>query len=246
MELTTLQIYALFAILACLAVLVGITYCAGLRTGSRAADRLIRKLEKINGATSNSLAKRTADLIETNRKLDARETALSKLRQCLREEQCDHDNVTKQLREDLNREIANRLTLDDWLMLKLAAKQLGIFSHQFTKSGSSKTNQAALAQSRIHDIASRVKEALDELPPLRVLTEPGISDSMLVEWLNNNAEIWGTPDCLQFKLVMGNPPEQPEHLREVLIEIIQQKQRDTQTAGNVISQFMEARTERAA
>ena len=196
MELTTPQIYALFAILACLAVLIGITYCAGLRTGRHAADRLILKLEKINGATSNSLAKRTADLIETNRKLDAREAALSKLRQCLREEQCDHDNVTKQLREDLNREVANRLTHDDWLMLKLAAKQLGIVAGQFTKSGSSKTNQAALAQDRILEIADRVKEALDELPLLRIQAEHGISD--------------------------------------------------TTTAGNVISQFMDARTERAA
>lgn len=227
MELTTPQIYALFAIAAAIAVLIGISYCAGLRTGSRAADRLIHKLEKINGATSNSLAKRTADLIETNRKLDAREGALSKLRQCLREEQCDHDNVTKQLREDLNHEVANRLTHDDWLMLKLAAKQLGIVSGQFTKSGSSKTNQAALAQSRINDIASRIKEALDELPRLRSAAEHGISDTDLIEWLDKEATFAGELEYGQLRFSVVSPPAGFEHTRDVLtLAVQQQRQRD--------------------
>ncbi|MEK8080733.1 hypothetical protein [Pseudomonas sp. XK-1] len=169
MELTTPQIYALFAIAAAIAVLIGITYCAGLKTGRKSADDLIGKLEKINAATSNSLAKRTADLVETNRLLDSREAALTKLRQCLREEQADHDTVANQLRATLQHEIANRLTHDDWLTLKLAAKQLGVTAHQFAKSGSSRINQAGLAQARINDMANRVKEALDE--PL-ALCEP--------------------------------------------------------------------------
>lgn len=162
MELTTPQIYALSVIAACVAVLIGITYCAGLKTGRQAADGLIRHQEKLNDRNRTALAKRTTDLVETNRLLDSREAALAKLRQCLREEQSDHDKLITQLREALNREIANRLTHDDWLTLKLATKQLGVTAHQFAKSGSSKTNQAALAQARINDMANRVKEALDE------------------------------------------------------------------------------------
>ncbi|WP_079201139.1 hypothetical protein [Pseudomonas sp. CC6-YY-74] len=227
MALTTPQLYALFAIAACVAMLIGITYCTGLRTGRRAADRLIHKLEKINSATSNSLAKRTADLIETNRKLDAREAALSKLRQCLREEQCDHDNVTKQLREDLNREVANRLTHDDWLMLKLAAKQLGIVAEQFTKSGSNKTNQAELAQTRIHDIADRVKEALDEVPLLLSPAEHGISDTDLIEWLDKEATYHGELEYGELRFSVISPPEGFEHTRDVLtLAAQQQRQRD--------------------
>jgi len=227
MELTTPQIYALFAIAVSIIVLIGITYCAGLRTGSRTADQLIRKLEKINGATSNSLAKRTADLIETNRKLDAREAALSKLRQCLREEQCDHDTVTKQLQVDLNRETANRLTHDDWLMLKLAAKQLGIVAGQFTKSGSNKTNQAALAQARITDIASRVKEALDEPPRLCNPVTWGITDTDLIEWLDSEATYHGELEYGELRFSVASPPQGFEHTRDVLtLAVQQQRQRD--------------------
>ena len=166
MELTTQQIYALFAIATAVAMLIGITYCAGMRTGRKSADYLTGKLEKINAATSKTLAKRTADLIESNRLLDSREAALSKLRQSLREEQADHDSVNRALIKELKRITANGLTMEHWLTLKLAAKQLGLAAYQFTKSGSSKTNQAALAQARLNEVAERLHAALTAAPLL--------------------------------------------------------------------------------
>ena len=152
---------------------------------------------------------------------------MSKLRQCLGEEQADHDKLTKHLQQALAREVANRLTHDDWLMLKLAAKQLGIVAGQFTKSGSNKTNQAALAQSRIHDIADRVKEALDEAPLLLSPAEHGMSDTDLIEWLDKEATYHGELEYGELRFSVVSPPEGFEHTRDVLtLAVQQQRQRD--------------------
>lgn len=187
MELTTPQIYGFFAMLTASALAGLIFYGIGLRAGRQAADHLIRKLEKINSATSKSLAKRTADLIAVNQTLDAREGALSKLRQSLIEEQRDHGEVERGLLNQLA--AACRLSVEDQAVLIAMASKLGLAADTFAGLNAHDHAKAArLFQAKALDMAAGREEAL----------------------------------------------------------AIQQKHGDTTTAGNVISQFMEARTERAA
>lgn len=260
--MTTPQIYGLFAMLTVAAVAGLIFYCIGLRTGQAAGFELGR-------ATSSTYWKKIvgnvrAKLGEARDLLDARTREMATLRQCIEQETADHatamaklkqqmhfaendrENVIRDLLEDLQHETANRLTNDDWLNLKLAAKQLGIAAHHHARTGSTKTNQAAQAQACIIAMAERVKAILDQPPRLCAMAEHSITDTDLIEWLNNNAAYCDSAAGFILEVDMADAPEFPEHLRDLLVAAIQQQKQDNITAGNVIGQFMEARMERAA
>lgn len=260
--MTTPQIYGLFAMLTVAAVAGLIFYCIGLRTGRAAGFELGR-------ATSNAYWKKIvgdmrSNLGEARDLLDARTREMATLRQCIEQETADHatamaklkqqmhfaendrEGVIHDLTEELLRQYANRLTNEDWLNLKLAAKQLGIAANTFTRSGSNKTNQAAQAYACITALAERVKTILDQPPCTAQMCEHGITDSDIIEWLNNNAAYCDSAVGFILEVDMADAPEFPEHLRELLVAVIQQQKQDTITAGNVISEFMDARMERAA
>lgn len=263
--MTTPQIYGLFAMLTVAAIASLIFYCIGLRTGKGAGYELGHQTAKTYW--KKILAARCSQLAEARDLLDARTREMATLRQCIEQETADHtaamaklkqqmhfaendrENVIRNLLAELQHETANRLTTDDWLNLKLAAKQLGIAAHQHARSGSAKTNQAAQAQACITAMAERVKTILDQPPRTAQLCEHGITDSDLIEWLNTNA-VHYIPDLSMVQIEMPTPQAAattwPPHLRDLLVAAIQQQKQDTITVGNVISQFMDARTERAA
>lgn len=263
--MTTPQIYGLFAMLTVAAIAGLVFYCVGLRTGKGAGYELGHQTAK--NYWKKIVANARAQLGEARDLLDARTREMATLRQCIEQETADHsaamaklkqqmhfaenerENVIRNLLEELQHETTNRLTTDDWLNLKLAAKQLGIAANTFTRSGSNKTNQAAQAHAFITALAERVKTILDQPPCTAQMCEHGITDSDLIEWLNTNA-VHYIPDLSMVQIEMPTPQAAattwPPHLRDMLVAAIQRQKQDTITAGNVISQFMDARTERAA
>lgn len=237
MELTTPQIYGFFATLTASALAGLVFYCIGLRAGRQAADALIRKLEKINSATSKSLHKRTEDLIEVNRTLDAREGALSKLRLSLIEEQRDHGEVERGLLNQLA--AVSRLSAADHAVLIAIAAKLGLAADTFAGLNAHDHAKAARHfQAQALDMAARGEKVLVNQQP-----HP---DTEIIEWLNTHGDYWAEIDNATLRFDVNSPEEGFEHLRDVLRLAIQQKRDDTTTAGNAISQFMDARTERAA
>lgn len=208
MELTTFttaQIYSIFAALSCAAVAGFIFYCIGLRTGKAAGYEQGHNVAK--HYWRKIVGNVRADLGEARDLLDARTREMAALRQSIEQETADHaatlaklrehmhfaendrENVIRDLLADLQEESSKRLTSDDWLTLKLAAKQLGIAAHQVARSGTSKTNQAALAQAQINALAERVKAILDQPPRLCEYDYQGITDTDLIEWLDREATV---------------------------------------------------------
>ena len=159
MELTTPQIYALFAMAVALAVLIGITYCAGLKTGRQASTNIIEALEQSKTNLGNTTTKLTSEFIEVNRTLDAREGALSKLRQSLIEEQREHGQIERGL---LNRLAAARpLSDEDQAVLIAAAEKLGLAAVTFAGLNAHDHAKAArLFQAQTLDMAARIKKAI--------------------------------------------------------------------------------------
>lgn len=208
MELTTFttaQVYGIFAALSCAAFSGILFYCLGLRNGNAAGYELGRSTAKTYWI--NRISHIRSDLGEARDLLDARTREMAALRQSIEQETADHaatvaklrehmhftendrENVIRDLLAALQEESTKRLTSDDWLTLKLAAKQLGIAAHQIARSGTSKTNQAALAQSQVNTLAERVKAILDQPPRLCEYDYQGITDTDLIEWLDREATV---------------------------------------------------------
>lgn len=193
MELTPPQIYGFFAMLTASALAGLIFYCIGLRTGRSAgyelgretAARHWRKLLKARTQSADELREhldnRCRELLTARENLiteaDSHRLQLAKLHAQMREQENDREGVIRDLLDELQHEIANRLTTDDWLNLKLAAKQLGIAAHQHARSGSAKTNQAEQAQACITALAARVKTFLDQPPRVAQMCEHGITSN---------------------------------------------------------------------
>ncbi|WP_457978119.1 hypothetical protein L0Y47_21555 [Ectopseudomonas composti] len=230
---TTAQIYSIFAALSCAAVAGFIFYCIGLRTGKAAGYEQGHNVAK--NYWRKIVGNVRADLGEARDLLDARTREMAALRQSIELETADHaatlaklrehmhfaendrENVIRDLLAALNEETAKRLTSDDWLTLKLAAKQLGIAAHQVARSGTSKTNQPALAQAQINALAERVKAILDQPPRLCDYDYQGITDTDLIEWLDRTAVTGINPDeGLATITFNAYGSELPEHLRDLL------------------------------
>lgn len=262
MELTTPQIYGFFAMLTAAAIAGLIFYCIGLRTGKGAGYELGHQTAK--NYWKKIVCTARSQLGEARDLLDARTREMATLRQCIEQETADHaaamarlkqqmhfaendrENVIRDLLEELQHETANRLTTDDWLNLKLAAKQLGIAAHQHARSGSAKTNQAAQAQACISAMAERIKAILDQPKRTCQMCDHGITDTDIIEWLNTNGDYWAEIDNATLRFDVNSPEEGFEHLRDVLTLAIQQKQADTESATTTIGNWREQEAERAA
>lgn len=178
--MTTPQIYGLFAMLTAAAIAGLIFYCIGLRTGRQAAANIIEALEESRTNLDTFLTSRTAELIEVKRTLDAREGALSKLRQSLIEEQRDHGEVERGL---LNR-LASvcRLTAEDHAVLVAMAAKLGLAADTFAGLNAHDHAKAArLFQAQALDMADRIQKAIASQQP-----HP---DSELIDFLEEEATI---------------------------------------------------------
>lgn len=262
MELTTQQLYAIFAMLTVAAIAGLVFYCVGLRTGKGAGYELGHQTAK--NYWKKIVASARAQLGDARDLLDARTREMATLRQCIEQETAEHEatmaklkkhmhftendreNVIRDLLEELQHVNANRLTTDDWLNLKLAAKQLGIAAHQHARSGSAKTNQPAQAQACITALAERVKTILDQPPRLCAMAEYCITDTDIIEWLNTNGDYFAELETGSVRFDVNSPEDGFEHLRDVLLMAIQQKLHDTHSATTTISNFREQEAERAA
>ena len=222
--MTTPQTYALFAMLTCAIILIGISYCAGLKTGKESGYKDGRSTASTywRGILADCRPKLTSAL----QALDMREHELAAARKNLHAEFADHTRVEQQLLSQLETAEAKGLTQDDYLTLKLAAKQLGTASAQFIKSGSNKINQAGLAQTRLNEVADRLYAALSTEPlqckPVSDAVEL-ITDTTLIEWLDKEASYNGEEESGELRFPVTSPHEGFEHVRDVLRLAIQQQ-----------------------
>jgi len=178
--MTTPQIYGLFTMLTAAAIAGLIFYCIGLRTGRQASTNIIEALEESRTNLDTFLAGATAELIEVKRTLDAREGALSKLRQSLIEEQRDHGEVERGL---LNR-LASvcRLTAEDHAVLVAMAAKLGLAADTFAGfNAHDHAKSSRLFQAQALDLADRIHKALANQQP-----HP---DSELIDFLEEEATV---------------------------------------------------------
>lgn len=231
MELTTHQLYALFALAIAAIALIGLGYITGLKTGHRAGKRLgwgdamrtatpeidgLRAdIEELRGRLSS--ATKIAD--SSNKEANDLRTQLQQLTRRMHFDETDREGVIRDLLAALEEETTKRLTLGDLASLKLAARQLAIAGQQHSRSGSNKSNQAALAQANILALHDRIKARLDQPPRLCEVASVGVTDTDLIEWLNDTA-VHYIPDVslvqIEIPTRTAEAPTWPPHLRDML------------------------------
>ncbi|MFZ3182833.1 MAG: hypothetical protein WA173_01650 [Pseudomonas sp.] len=227
--MTTPQTYALFAMIACVIILIGISYCVGLKTGKAAGVETSKPLHEALRTIRACKRDQAIELASTLQTLDMRERELGALRKNITDEFDDHTRVEQQLLSQLETAKAKGLTQDDYLTLKLAAKQLGTAAAQFIKSGSNKINQAFLAQERLNEVANRLHPALNTEPlTCKPVTDAAelTTDTHLVEWLDEYASYHGDEESGELRFPVTGPLEGFEHVRDVLHLAIQQQRTD--------------------
>lgn len=164
MQLTTHQIYALFAITVAVVVLIGITYVAGLRTGRSTgfeqgrttAANYWRKLLKAKRLANEDIE---AQLGRASRQLSAA--------QCRIEEMIAYPTPLTAADVDTLREAMKLLTLTNPMLAAIDCDRL------------SRTGQAALAN--IHNLVERISQAME-----RDRRHP---DAILLDWLEEHASV---------------------------------------------------------
>lgn len=227
MQLETHQIYALFSMLAITVVLIGLSYCTGLRTGRAAgytqgiqsAKRFAKNLLKITRGEQAELRRMLAREEQLSQSINRQ---LDTLRTALHQEQAEHNTIVQDLLDELQRERGNSLTLDDCQALRRAARFLGHAADTVRKSGSTKTNQAAEAQSQVAGIADRLHTALTAPKLMAQMADSCITDTDMIEWLEREAVANGEHEqvVLYFPVVM--PEAGLPTLRDILQLAIEQ------------------------
>lgn len=181
MQLTTPQIYALFAITVTVVVLIGISYISGLRTGRKAGEdagyengrrtaakhwkTLISGIRETHSAIEQGLLNKM-DEVRSARELHIAEA--SELRKQLTIEQ----TTAERLDNVIGRLQSKALNADDLLTLQLAARQLGLAAKQHARTGTNRPNQAELAQAALKEILARLTEAAPNPEPGLVIDQP--------------------------------------------------------------------------
>jgi len=229
MQLETHQIYALFAMLAGTIVLLGLSYCAGLRTGRDAgykqggesARRYAKCLIKITQAEVAELR----GMLEREEQLSTSiRTRLDTLRTAFHQEQAEHNTIVQDLLDELQRERGNSLTLDDCQALRRAARLLGHAADQVRKTGTTKTNLAAEAQSHVNAIAERLHAALAAPKLMAQMADSCITDTDMIEWLESEAIANGEEEQVTLYFPVAMPEEGLPTLRDILQLAIEQHQ----------------------
>ncbi|MDH0097491.1 hypothetical protein N7333_12995 [Pseudomonas sp. GD04158] len=208
MELTTPQIYGIFAALSCAAIAGFIFYCIGLRAGRDAGEKQGRETAaKHCKAIVHPLREALAEHRDL---LDARTREAMTLRANIKAEADDHGKVERGL---LNRlAAAAPLSDEDHAVLLAVANKLELAAGTFAGLGShdhARFSRHLMAQ--VLDIADRIKKA-------QANTQPH-PDSELIEWLNDNA-VHYIPDMslvqIEMPTLLTAADTWPPHLRQML------------------------------
>ncbi|MBU0565077.1 MAG: hypothetical protein KJ945_18740 [Gammaproteobacteria bacterium] len=236
MQLETHQLYALFAMLVGIAVLIGLSYCTGLRTGraagiqqgGKSAKRYAKCLLQVTQAEQAELRQMLA---REEQHTDSIRGQLDTLRTALHQEQAEHNSIVQDLLDELQRERSYGLTHTDHQMLVQVARVLGHAAAQARKTGTSKTNQFAAAQSQVTELAIRAHAAATAPKLMAALADSDITDTDVIEWLEREAVANGEQEqvFLHFPVVM--PEAGLPTLREILQLAIEQHREREQGLG---------------
>lgn len=172
--MTTQQTYALFAIVVCLIILIGITYCAGLKTGSRAAEQKAATkaeehaanyavmLDDLRNSYATSIEQHQAELDEVIQDADKRIATYARR--------------------------ANPFTEEDRITLQALANQLDTAGNTYAGLGAiDQVRFARQMQQRALNLAERLHITLKQAAADGPLPEH--QDTQLIEWLERNALI---------------------------------------------------------
>lgn len=206
--MTTQQTYALFAIVVCLIILIGISYCAGLKTGSRAAEQKASTkaeehaanyavmLDDLRNSYATSIEQHQAQLDEVIQDADHRIAAYARR--------------------------SNAFTAEDKTTLRAIANKLELAGNVF--AGMRADDHARFArtlQALALNMAERLRIALEQAP-----IELAHPDTQLIEWLDSYATYNGDDECGELRFPVNSPLEGFEHVRDVLTLAVKQQQTD--------------------
>ncbi|PZW65235.1 hypothetical protein F471_03713 [Pseudomonas sp. URMO17WK12:I1] len=215
MQLTTHQLYALAVMAVLIIILIGISYVSGLRTGRKAGEaigydqgrstaakywkEMIAGIRESSEARIQQLRGEVAVALQ-RQQANAREAAR------LSERASQLDAETTRLDDVVGRLHAKVLTPDDLFNLKLAARQLGQAARQFSRSGTSKTNQPELAQKALTAIIERYTEAQQNPQPRQQIErdEDGYIIQPPINWIGDGKDTWERID--DEHRALGLPP----------------------------------------
>tara|TARA_Y100001951_G_C11297089_1_gene276456 strand:+ start:4683 stop:5813 length:1131 start_codon:yes stop_codon:yes gene_type:complete len=228
MQLETHQLYALFAMLVGTIVLIGLSYCTGLRSGRAAgyaqgratAARYWKGLIK---SIQGDLAELRCMLDREEQLTDSIRNQLNTLRTALHQEQAEHNTIVQDLLDELQRERSHGLTHADHQMLVQVARVLGHAAAQARKTGTSKTNQYATAQNQVTELAIRAHAAATAPKLMAALAESDITDTDLIEWLEKHAACCGEPESVVLEFPVAVPASGLPHLRDILALAVEQQ-----------------------
>ncbi|WP_395503071.1 hypothetical protein [Ectopseudomonas mendocina] len=208
MELTTPQIYGIFAALSCAAIAGFIFYCIGLRAGRDAGEK--QGKEQARAACEELLQHRIAEAEDLRSQLDARTREAMTLRNNIKAEAEDHAKVERGL---LNRlAAAAPLSNEDHAVLLAVGAKLELAADTF--AGINSPDHARFSRhlmAQVLDIADRIKKAQANAQP-----HP---DTELIEWLNDHA-VHYIPDMslvqIEMPTLLTAADTWPPHLRQML------------------------------
>lgn len=236
MQLETHQIYALFAILAGTAVVIGLSYCAGLRTGRAAGyeqgrETAARYWKALVKTMRGDQAELRGMLAREEQHTDSIRSQLNTLRTALHQEQSDNVNIVRDLLEELERERANSLTLADHQTLTHAALQLGNAAALIRRIAPKSAKEATEAQHQVNEIAGRVHAAATAPKLMAQMADSCITDTDLIDWLDKHSACCGNADSVVLEFPVIAPAGGLPHLRDIFELAVNQqrsRQRDSQ------------------
>ncbi len=208
MELTTQQLYALFAMLSTSALAALIFYCIGLRTGKAAGYEQGR--ETSANHWRKLLDSKRIKLEEATTNAGNRLRELLTLRENIKAEAEDHAKVERGL---LNRlAAAAPLSDEDHAVLLAVGAKLELAADTFAGIGApDHARFSRHLQAQVLDMADRIKKA-------QANTQPH-PDTELIEWLNDHA-VHYIPDMslvqIEMPTLLTAAETWPPHLRQML------------------------------
>jgi len=228
MQLETHQIYALFAILAGTAVVIGLSYCTGLRTGRAAGyeqgrETAARYWKVLVKTMRGDQAELRGMLAREGQHTDSLCQQLSTLRTALRQEQSDNVNIVRDLLEELERERANSLTLADHQTLTQVALQLGNAAALLRRVAPKSAKEATEAQLQVNEIAGRVHAAATAPKLMAQMADSCITDTDLIEWLDRHASFGDTLESAVLEFPVAIPGTDLPHVRDIIALAVEQQ-----------------------
>ncbi|MDT4808556.1 hypothetical protein FQZ97_414190 [compost metagenome] len=153
--MTTMQTLLTLAALASCALLAAIGYFAGSKdTAKRLSDKHIQEQEK--------QLRIEEDLRAELARVDKANTRATQLYVTAQADLSTAREQIRQLNAVIDAQKILRLTDQDGVVLNHAIRQLSQEAARFRKTGSSKTNQAELAQQNLHTIVARLESTMQE------------------------------------------------------------------------------------